>query len=140
MLQFNLVTDSGGPGKFRGGLGLRREYRVKSDAQYAGGAPRVQVPSHGVEGGGSGRAGRVMLNPGTPGESAFEGIVSNVQISAGDVVCMETASAGGSGNPGDRDHARVASDLRNGYVSQETARDVYGLTQQEIDEAIAIPG
>ena len=140
MQQFNLVADSGGPGKFRGGLALRREYRVKSDAQYAGGAPRVLAPPHGVEGGGSGRAGRVVLNPGTPGESAFKGIVSNVQLSAGDVVCMETASAGGSGNPRDRDHARVASDLRNGYVSQETAREVYGLTQQEIDEAIAIPG
>ena len=47
MQQFNLVADSGGAGKYRGGLALRREYRVRSAAQYAGGTPRTLIPAHG---------------------------------------------------------------------------------------------
>jgi len=139
MQQFNLVADSGGAGEYRGGLGLRREYRVLSPAQYAGGTPRTLKPAHGVNGGGNGRAGRLLLNPDTPEEKVFQGLISNVPLAPGDVIRMETASAGGSGDPKARDRARVASDLRNGYVSQKTAKDVYGMSQEEIDAAVAIP-
>ena len=139
MQQFNLVVDSGGPGKYRGGLALRREYRVKTNAQYSGGTPRTLVPAHGVLGGGNGKAGKVRLNPGTDNERLFEGLVSNVALSAGDVVCMETASAGGSGSPEDRDQAKIVSDLRNGYITAITAEQVYGLSKSDIDAALAIP-
>ena len=139
MQQFNLVADSGGAGKYRGGLALRREYRVRSAAQYAGGTPRTLVPAHGVNGGRSGRAGRVLLNPGTENTQAFKGVVSNVALAPGDVVCVETASGGGAGDPRDRDRSRVASDLRNGYISHETAREVYGMSTEEIEAAVTIP-
>tara|TARA_Y100001936_G_C16084527_1_gene680582 strand:- start:2951 stop:4183 length:1233 start_codon:yes stop_codon:yes gene_type:complete len=139
MQQFNLVVDSGGHGKYRGGLALRREYRVKTNAQYSGGTPRTLVPAHGVLGGGNGHAGKVRLNPGTDNELLFEGLVSNVALSAGDVVCMETASAGGSGKPMDRDRDKVISDLRNGYITTATAQEIYGLSKSDITKALAIP-
>ena len=139
MRQFNLVVDSGGVGEYRGGLALRREYRVRSDAQYAGGTPRTLDPAQGVRGGGGGRAGRVLLNPDTPAERAFQGIVSNVALAAGDVIRMETASAGGAGDPKARDRARVHADLRNGYISEESACGVYGLSREEAEAAVGIP-
>ena len=52
---------------------------------------------------------------------------------------METASAGGSGSPEDRDQAKIVSDLRNGYITAITAEQVYGLSKSDIDAALAIP-
>ncbi len=138
MQQFNLIRDSGGAGEYRGGLALRREYRVRSAAQYAGGAPRTLVPAHGVDGGGSGRPGRIIMNPGTDREQERYGLISNIALEPGDVVRMETASAGGVGDPRSRERQRVVSDLRNGYISRETARAVYGLTTDEAAAAVAV--
>ena len=45
---FSLITDSGGPGEYRGGLGMRREYVVKQPSRYAGGSPRNIAPAHGL--------------------------------------------------------------------------------------------
>ena len=136
MRQFNLVPDTGGAGEHRGGLALRREYQVRTPAQYAGGTPRALVPAHGVDGGGNGRAGRIVMNPGTEREQTYAGLVSNVPLDPGDVVRMETASAGGVGNPRKRERGRVASDLRNGYVSRESACAVYGFSEEEADAAL----
>ncbi len=138
MQQFNLVPNTGGAGEFRGGLTLRREYRVRTAAQYAGGTPRMLAPAHGVLGGGSGRPGRIVMNPGADNEREHHGLVSNIVMQPGDVVRMETASAGGVGDPRARDRARVASDLRNGYISREAACEVYGLTPEEADAAVAL--
>lgn len=138
MQQFNLIPDSGGAGEYRGGLAMRREYRVRSEAQYTGGSSRMLVPAHGVKGGGSGRTGRVLMNPNTEREDIFPGPVSNVTMLPGDVICIETASAGGSGDPLARDRDRVASDLRNGYISEDSAKSVYGLSQQEVDAAFSM--
>ena len=136
MRQFNLVPDSGGAGEHRGGLALRREYQVRTQAQYAGGTPRALVPARGVDGGRSGRPGRIVMNPGAEREQSYTGLISNVPLEPGDVVRMETASAGGVGDPRKRDRERVASDLRNGYVSRESACAVYGLSEAEADAAL----
>ena len=139
MERFALVPDTGGPGKYRGGLALRREYRVRSQAQYAGGTPRTLAPARGVDGGGDGRPGRVVVNPGDAGERAYSGLISNVPMAPGDLVRMETASAAGVGDPRERDRERVAADLRNGYISAATAVDVYGMTPADADAASALP-
>ena len=138
MEQFCLVPDTGGAGKYRGGLALRREYRVRSQAQYAGGTPRTLAPARGVNGGGNGRSGRVLVNPGTDEEKAYTGLISNVAMAPGDVVRVETASAAGVGDPKERPRERVADDLRNGYISVETALDVYGMSKEEVDAAVSI--
>ena len=136
---FSLITDSGGPGEYRGGLGMRREYVVKQPSRYAGGSPRNIAPAHGIEGGLDGIAGAVTVNPGSPYERRYVGLISNVMLEKGDVVRVETGSAGGAGNPKERDRGRVVSDLRNGYITTDAAVQVYGLDEEAVSEALALP-
>ncbi len=136
---FSLITDSGGAGEFRGGLGMRREYVVKQPSRYAGGSPRNIAPAHGVEGGLDGAAGAVTVNPGSPNERRYVGLISNVMLEEGDVVLVETGSAGGAGDPKKRDRRRVVSDLRNGYITTDAAVQVYGLDEEAVSEALALP-
>ena len=91
-----------------------------------------------MDGGGSGKAGRVVMNPDTEREKAYSGIISNIPLAPGDVVRMETASAAGVGDPKTRSRERVADDLRNGYISVETALDVYGMSTAEVEAAVSI--
>ena len=90
--QFRLIPDSGGAGKFRGGPSIRRDYILKAESQFAGGADRVLRPPHGMDGGMDGRSGSVTLNPGAADEHRYVGLVSNVQIKPGDMLRVETAS------------------------------------------------
>ena len=136
---FSLIADSGGPGEYRGGLGMRREYVVKQPSRYAGGSPRNIAPAHGLEGGLDGVAGAVTVNPGSPDERRYVGLISNVMLEKGDVVVVETGSAGGAGDPKERDRRRVLSDLRNGYITTEAAVQVYGLDEEAVSEALALP-
>ena len=136
---FSLITDSGGPGEYRGGLGMRREYVVKQPSRYAGGSPRNIAPAHGIEGGLDGIAGAVTVNPGSPDERRYVGLISNVMLEAGDVVLVETGSAGGAGDPKERDRRRIVSDLRNGYITTDAAVQVYGLGEEAVSEALALP-
>ena len=132
------MRDTGGPGEYRGGLAMRREYVVKQPSRYAGGSPRNLAPAHGVVGGMDGVGGAVTVNPGANDERRYVGIISNVMIEQGDVVRVETGSAGGAGDPVERDRDRVVSDLRNGYISTEAAVQVYGLDEEAISEALAV--
>ena len=60
-------------------------------------------------------------------------------LEKGDVVLVETGSAGGAGDPKERDRRRVVSDLRNGYITTESAVQVYGLDEEAVSEALALP-
>ena len=64
------------------------------------------------------------------------GIISNVMLQEGDVVRVETGSAGGAGDPISRDRVRVISDLKNGYISPQTAVSIYGLSEEEATQAL----
>ena len=139
MRRFELAPDSGGPGEYRGGLAMRREYLVKQASRYAGGSPRNLAPAHGVEGGLDGVAGAVTVNPGAPDERRYVGIISNVMLEEGDVVRVETGSAGGAGDPKRRSRERVISDLRNGYVTAGAAVGVYGIDEAAVSDALG-PG
>ena len=136
MQRFELVQDTGGPGEYRGGLAMRREYLVKQASRYAGGSPRNLAPAHGVIGGMDGVGGSVTVNPGAKDEQRYVGIISNVMLEEGDIVRVETGSAGGAGDPEQRDRERVASDLRNGYISTDAAIQIYGLDEEAISEAL----
>ena len=127
MEQFGVIPDSGGAGRFRGGVGFRRDYRIRSASRFAGGTVRSHVPAHGVLGGLPGQAARVIINPGIDSETTHTGMVSNLLLQPGDLLRIETGSAGGVGPPEERNRARVAEDVRNGHVSTEAARDLYGL-------------
>ncbi len=138
MQRFALVPDTGGAGEYRGGLAMRRDYLVKQASRYAGGSPRNLAPAHGVAGGMDGVGGAVTVNPGSSGERRYVGIISNVPLEEGDVVRVETGSAGGAGDPRRRSRERVASDLRNGYITTDAAIQVYGLDEAAVAEALSL--
>ncbi len=137
LLQFSLIPDSGGAGAHRGGSGLRREYKALRESKYSGGTARQHDPPHGVDGGLPGRAGIITVIRADGAVTEHRGLVSNLLLNQGDVIRIETGSAGGAGDPRNRDHSKVASDLRNGYISPERAAGVYGLSRDAIESALS---
>ena len=134
MRRFELIADSGGPGRFRGGLGFVREYEVlDNDARFSLRSTKHTVAPKGIEGGGNGKTGHCTLNPGKPEERAIPSRFSDHVLHPGDVFSLETPGGGGLGDPLQRDPRRVLSDVRNGYVTREKAREVYRVAIDEQD-------
>jgi N-methylhydantoinase B len=119
-----LCRDSGGAGRSRGGLGQVMEIGSREDAPFALFArfQRVEFPARGVGGGMNGTAGTVRLKSGAPVKSKGTQI-----IPAGDRLLVEMPGGGGLGNPAERPPEMVADDLKNGFISERCAREVYGV-------------
>ena len=123
-----LRTDSGGPGKSRGGLGLRREVRLLGDGVYSVLSDRAVIPPFGIGGGASAAPVRVSVRAqGEDRELATPGKATGMPVRGEDIVVMQSAGGGGYGDPLARDPLRVAEDVRSGYVSVERARTDYGV-------------
>lgn len=126
--RYELRRDSGGPGKFRGGLGLRRDIEVRSDeVRVTLRSERQVIPAYGTEGGGPGATGEFILNPDTESEEKLPIFVSNRRFARGDVISIRTPGGGGYGEPRERSRELVEEDVRSGYVSRQVAREVYGV-------------
>ncbi|AZV92787.1 hydantoinase B/oxoprolinase family protein [Pseudomonas sp. S 311-6] len=119
-----LRPDSGGHGKFRGGLGQVMEieaadgYAIAFNAMF----DRILNPARGRVGGAAGEAGSVQLSDGT----RLKGKGSRVEVPDGLRIMLALPGGGGYGDPAGRAGEQVASDVHNGYVAPETARSVYG--------------
>ncbi len=125
-----LREDSGGPGRWRGGLGLTREIRILSaGARLSVLAEKAVLPPFGVCGGAAGAANRFRVRRGgeTIEPSPLPGKVGGFPLELGDVVLIETSGGGGFGDPLEREPERVMADLAEGYVSAGAARDSYGV-------------
>lgn len=130
--RFELSQDSGGPGKFRGGLGARREYRmVDHDAGMTVTTDRVlYTPPWGVFGGKDGRPSITEVYRNGGSKETWRK-VSNLPVKSGEVVSFQTGGGGGYGSPLERDPAMVLDDVINGYVSMGSAREDYGVVIKE---------
>jgi N-methylhydantoinase B len=122
-----LATDSGGPGRFRGGLGYCKEIRVLSDATFLSIADRSILSCWGLKGGRAGTPFRVTIDPGGPGERVLPGLADGVAIKAGEIVRIETTGGGGWGDPLERSPDLVALDVLQGKVSPSSAQSDYGV-------------
>lgn len=136
-----LRTDSGGPGRFRGGMGITREYRVLEDSLISILSDHSVIPAPGLEGGhrGAPTVWQVVHPDGsTEPVSPRFGSKGSLRIHAGDVVRLETPGGGGWGDPLAREPARVLKDVAEGRVSPDRAKDDYGVVidpdQRSIDE------
>jgi N-methylhydantoinase B len=127
VLRFELIRDSGGPGTFRGGLGIRREYLNLAEARFSIRSAKHVIPPEGASGGNPGRTGDIRINPDTPGEKRLPTRYADYPLKAGDTFRLDTPGGGGFGDPLDREAERVLADVREGYVSVEAARDQYGV-------------
>ena len=125
-----LREGSCGDGKFRGGLGLRRDVRVLADAASLSvlGDKNI-IPPFGVAGGVGGAANRfTVIRDGRSIEpSPVPGKVGDFALRTGDLVRMETSGGGGHGDPLARAPDRVRDDVALGYLSRDQARDRYGV-------------
>ncbi len=124
-----LRTDSGGAGRHRGGLGMRRDVRLLgTEASYSVLSDRAVIPPYGVLGGGSAAPYHVSVM--RNGESQLfdtAGKVTGYPLCQDDVVVMLSAGGGGYGDPLGRDPDAVMNDKAKAYISAEQARDVYGV-------------
>lgn len=124
--EYGFLPDSGGPGRFRGGLALVRRYRfLEESGTFQIRSDRSRFAAYGLAGGGAGRRSRNVLNPG-PDERLLPG-KTTLQVTQGDVLLHELAGAGGWGDPLDRDPQRVLEDVRNEKITPEHARSGYGV-------------
>ena len=120
-----LIRDSGGPGRTRGGLGQHIEVRSSQGEDFMVflSVERVLNPARGRHGGGGGAPGRIRIGhdgPDLPGKG-------EVRVKAGETLRFETPGGGGFGDPHQRSRDEVRRDLDEGLISSEAARDIYGV-------------
>lgn len=124
VLQYSLVQDSGGVGKFRGGLGLLREVELLTETNVSMVADRDKIRPYGLFGGGGGlpniHAGRFP--------DGSEHTIAAEKVPAGTITIQRTSGGGGWGDPRERDRDSLEWDVLNGYVSVEAAKRDYGVT------------
>jgi N-methylhydantoinase B len=124
--RYELIQDSGGAGEFRGGLGVRTDFRILSDgATISASLDRYRFMPPGLFGGGSAQGSALLLRSGEEAE-VDRPKAAGERVPKGSVVSHRTGGGGGFGDPRRRDPALVRADVENGYISPEAARRDYG--------------
>ena len=137
ILSFEFIEDVAGPGKYRGGMSVRRDYRfLEEEAVLQVRADRRTFRPFGLYGGRPGKASVNVINPDT--ENRLVTAKVTMTIKRGDVFRHEQPGPGGWGDPLERETWRVVKDVRNGFVSPGSARNDYGVMLKpgtlEVDE------
>ncbi len=127
VLRFELRRDSGGAGRYRGGLGFIREYRMLGDSRFTQRGGQQLSPARGRESGRPSGLARTIVNPDTSSPRVLTGRDGNVQLGPGDILRIEQAGAGGYGPPAERPPEDILTDVRDGYVSPEAAATLYAV-------------
>ena len=138
MLRFDLIADSGGAGRYRGGLGLRREYLNLEDARFSIRSMKHVIPPHGCRGGRDGRAGDIVINPDTASAKRLPTRYADYPLRRGDIYRLDTPGGGGFGDPFEREPERVLADVEEGYVSREAAERDYGVVLAETGDSLTV--
>jgi N-methylhydantoinase B len=136
---YRLREDSGGPGRWRGGLGTEQIVRALSGVNFDSQIERVQNPPWGLFGGLSAAGNQVALQRKGEDELAFpSGKVLSRFLNEGDRFMLRSGGGGGFGSPLERELEALADDLRQGYVSPAAARQYYGVVLDK-DGKIDVP-
>ncbi len=126
--RYGIAPDSSGPGRYRGGLGIIRDYRILAEnVTLATRMANRKTPPWGVQGGRAGRIGSIWVNPGRPDARDVSGFSEGVELSRGDLVRVISTGGGGYGDPLEREPERVQDDVADGFVSIEAAVSDYGV-------------
>jgi N-methylhydantoinase B len=131
--RYAINPDSGGAGRYRGGCGAIRAWRLLDGADATGALcmERMTSPPFGLLGGTAGAAAAVKLTTADgavrllPGKGAFS-------APAGSIIEMTTPGSGGFGPPAARDRAAIGRDLLDGYVSTASAQRDYGIADPQV--------
>ncbi|HET9881921.1 MAG TPA: hydantoinase B/oxoprolinase family protein [Candidatus Binatia bacterium] len=128
IVEFSLRENSGGPGRFRGGLGYRKRYEILGHCDLQAMFDRVKYPPWGVHGGKAGQSGQITVIK-KSGEQEILYKSKAYSLEPGDSIIVETGG-GGYGSPHDRKRELLERDLRRGYVSVEAARRDYRIAME----------
>jgi N-methylhydantoinase B len=131
-LRYGLEQDSGGAGRWRGGLATAMEFRVfaANTRITVRNRDRTRFRPWGILGGGPAEPSNLVLNPRTPRQR----VLGNTDIfvaEPGDVIHIHSPGGGGRGSPLDREPDRVLTDVERGYVSLEAAERLYGVVVRD---------
>ena len=131
--RYELINDSGGAGKYRGGLGARRVTRVMGHtAMVTTCCERMISPPFGLQGGKPGAVSHITMRDKEGNQSAVAGKGPPFPIGDGSEIWYDVAGSGGYGNPKERDPEAVRHDVINEYVSEEAAAQDYGVDPAEM--------
>lgn len=120
--RYELIPDSGGAGRRRGGLGVVRDIRILgAGVTLATRSARQRFAAPGLDGGGPGGLGAIVVDPDTPGARRLPGTASEIPLAAGALLRITTAGGGGHGDPRERDPAATAGDRRAGKITGASA-------------------
>jgi N-methylhydantoinase B len=122
--KFELAPDTGGAGKWRGGLSMRREYELLEDASVIRRFDKSRFPPNGLAGGQEGGAASFVINPGT-GQERIVSASGRFELHAGDRFVLQSAGGGGYGDPRERDPDALKKDIAEGRVTPEAASRAY---------------
>jgi N-methylhydantoinase B len=150
--RLELRQDSGGPGKHRGGLGVRRDYKFLDETKAVTLIKKTKTEGWGLDGGQAGAKNAVVLRRNAadePWSERFNLLVDNDDLygdddprtkytgmfsgwfEAGELLSNRSGGGGGYGDPMERDPEAVLADVRDGYVSVDSAREDYGVVVTE---------
>ena len=125
--RLGLAVDSGGAGRYRGGLGYEKQIRMLKDANFMSIADRSILSCWGLKGGKAGASFSVVINPGGPNEREVNALADAAPVLAGELIRIRTTGGGGWGDPLERPFGEVERDLRWGKISFSGARNDYGV-------------
>jgi N-methylhydantoinase B len=134
--RYSLREDSGGAGRFRGGLGTEIEVEALAPFNYMSRSDRVVNPPWGLMGGKHAQGNRIAIRRKNGELTVFPGGKVDTRLAKGDAYIMSSGGGGGFGNPAERDLGALRRDVRRGYVSIESALRDYGVRfdPQTLDE------
>ncbi|MBI4183322.1 MAG: hydantoinase B/oxoprolinase family protein [Proteobacteria bacterium] len=125
--EYGFLPDTGGAGRFRGALGIARQYRLLAEeALLQVRSDRQRSRPWGLAGGGPGAGGACLLNPDSPREEVLPGKFMR-RMTKGDAFCVRMAGSGGYGDPFARAPEAVREDVLDGKVTVGHAAEAYGV-------------
>jgi N-methylhydantoinase B len=126
--KFEILRDSGGAGRWRGGLGFVRDYRILTDeVRFSMRTDKHSVEPFGTDNGLPGGKGSCIINPGAQDERRLPSRFGDQRLRNGDLLRIERPGGGGLGDPLERPAENVLEDVRQGYISIERAQSNYGV-------------
>jgi N-methylhydantoinase B len=123
--RLELITDSAGPGKHRGGLGVRRDVSFSADSEIISQGKKSKTLAWGLKGGGEPSRNEMVVWPGTEKEKRVG--MFRTFMKKGESFANFSAGGGGWGHPYERTIEKILSDVKNEYISKDSARDDYGV-------------
>jgi N-methylhydantoinase B len=135
VLKYELVPGSGGAGKFRGGMSIRKVFQTLVPVIFSAHSDRHKIAPWGLRGGLPGIKGKFYIRTGEKKEKILPSKISMVMMKSGDILSVRTAGGGGYGPPEQRSPEKIRQDIIEGRITRGQARKKYNFLFRENKKA-----